>query len=103
VLDLLKETCMLWCKPAVTPIDQKTRLCAEAVELVDRERYQRLIGHLICLSHTRPNISFTVNMVSRYMHDPRKCHMNAVYQIFEVHKECTMKEVDLPKEWSPEY
>jgi Reverse transcriptase (RNA-dependent DNA polymerase) len=39
VLDLLKETCMLRCKPAVTPIEQKTRLGAEAGEPVDREWY----------------------------------------------------------------
>jgi Reverse transcriptase (RNA-dependent DNA polymerase) len=81
VLDLLKETGMLRCKPAVTPIEQKTRLGAEAGEPVDREWYQRLVGRLIYLSHTRPDISFAVSVVSRYMHDPREYHMDAVYQI----------------------
>jgi hypothetical protein len=81
VLDLLTETGMLGCRPAVAPIDQKFKLSAEAGELVDRERYQRLVGRLIYLSHTRPNISFAVSVVSRYMHDPREGHMDAVYQI----------------------
>jgi hypothetical protein len=81
VLDLLTETGMLGCKPAVAPIDQKSKLSAEAGEPVDKERYQRLVGRLIYLSHTRPDISFAVSVVSRYMHDPREGHMDAVYQI----------------------
>lgn len=81
VLDLLKETGMLGCKPATSPIDQKFKLSAEAGEPVDRERYQRLVGRLIYLSHTRPDISFAVSVVSRYMHDPRKGHMEVVYRI----------------------
>jgi hypothetical protein len=79
VLDLLKETSMLGCKPAVTPIEQNTRLGAEGREPVDRERYQRLIDHLIYLSHTCADISFAVSVVSRYMYDPREGHMDAVY------------------------
>jgi len=58
VLDLLTETGMLGCRPASAPIDQKSKLSAEAGEPVDRERYQRLVGRLIYLSHTRPDISF---------------------------------------------
>jgi hypothetical protein len=81
VLDLLTETGMLGCRPAVALIDQKFKLSAEAGESVDRERYQRLVGRLIYLSHTRPDISFVVSVVSRYMHDPREGHMDAVYQI----------------------
>jgi hypothetical protein len=81
VLDLLKETYMLGCKLAVTPIEQKTRLGAETEEPVDREWYQRLVGRLFYPSHTRPDISFAVSVVSCYMHDPREGHMDAVYQI----------------------
>ena len=81
VLDLLTETGMLGCKPAIAPMDQKVKLIAEGGDPVDRERYQRLVGELIYLSHTRPDISFPVSVVSRYMHDPRKSHMDAVYHI----------------------
>ena len=81
VLDLLTETGMLGCRPAVSPIDVMAKISAEAGEQVDRERYQRLVGRLIYLTHTRPDISFSVSVVSRYMHDPRKGHMDAVYHI----------------------
>jgi hypothetical protein len=81
VLDLLTETDMLGCRPATSSIDVKCKLSTEAGESVDRERYQRLVGRLIYLSHTHPNIFFTVSVVSRYMHDPRNGHMDTVYQI----------------------
>jgi hypothetical protein len=81
VLDLLTETSMLGCRLAASPIDQKYKLSAEAREPVGHERYQRLVGQLIYLSYTRPDISFAVSTVSRYMHDLKKGHMDAVYQI----------------------
>ncbi|XP_068338973.1 uncharacterized mitochondrial protein AtMg00810-like [Pyrus communis] len=59
VLDLLKETGMLGCKPADTPIVEKHYLGIHPnQEPVDRGRYQRLMGRLIYLSHTHPNISY---------------------------------------------
>jgi Reverse transcriptase (RNA-dependent DNA polymerase) len=85
VLDLLTETGMLGCRPAIAPIDQKFKLST------DRERYQRLVGCLIYLSHTHPDISFVVSVVSRYMHDPREGHMDAVYQILRYLKSAPRK------------
>ncbi|XP_020271454.1 uncharacterized protein LOC109846618 [Asparagus officinalis] len=92
-LDLHAETGMLGCKPAATPIDHSFKLSTEAGEPVDRERYHRLVGRLIYLSHTRPDISFAVSVVSRYMHDPRKGHMDAVYQILRYLKGSPGKEL----------
>ena len=42
---------------------------------IDKGRYQRLVGKLIYLSHTHPNIAFAVNRVSQHMHLPTKDHM----------------------------
>ena len=64
VLDLLTETGMVGCRPAATPIEQNHRLMADGGTPVDRERYQRLVGRLIYLSHTRPDITFVVSVVS---------------------------------------
>lgn len=57
VTDLLKETGMLGCKPSDTPIESGKKT-SNVGEPVDRERYQRLVGKLIYLSHTRPDIAF---------------------------------------------
>jgi hypothetical protein len=40
-----------------------------------------LVGKLIYLCYTHPDISFAVSVVSRYMHNPRKDHMDAVFRI----------------------
>ena len=81
VLDLLAETGMLGCRPCTSPIDRNHQICAQPGHSVDRETYQRLVGRLIYLCHTRPDISYAVSVVSRYMHDPRTGHMDLVYRI----------------------
>ncbi|KAH9769750.1 protein kinase domain-containing protein [Citrus sinensis] len=62
-LDLLKKTGMSGCKPADTPINPNVKLgeMKRGVH-VDTGRYQGLVGKLIYLSHTRPDITFAVSM-----------------------------------------
>ena len=81
VLDLLNETGMMHCRAAATPIDISYRITAESGELVEKENYQKLVGKLLYLCHTRPDIAFAVSIVSRYMHEPRTGHLDAVYRI----------------------
>jgi len=81
ILDLLSETGMLGCRPVSTLIDLNHKLCAESGNPIHKERCQRLVGRLIYLCHTRPDISYAVSVVSRYMHDPRSGHLDAVYRI----------------------
>ncbi|RVW86325.1 Retrovirus-related Pol polyprotein from transposon RE1 [Vitis vinifera] len=80
VLDLLTETGMLGCKPSDTLIEARNRMESDG-KLVDKEKYQRLVGRLIYLSHTRPDIAFAVSVVSQYMHSPKESHLEAVYKI----------------------
>jgi hypothetical protein len=40
-----------------------------------------LVGCLIYISHTRPDISFAVNMVSRCIYDLRESYMDVVCHI----------------------
>ena len=88
VLDLLSETGLSGCRPVATPIEQNHRLISKDGPPVDRERYQRLVGRLIYLSHTRPDIAFAVSVVSQFMHDPRSRHMDAVIKIIRYLKGC---------------
>jgi hypothetical protein len=82
ILDLLKETKMLGCKATDNRTEVNVKL-GEGSEspLVDKGRYQRLVGWLIYLSHTRPDIAYVVSVVSQFMHSPREPHMEAVYRI----------------------
>lgn len=82
VLDLLEETGMLGCKPADTPMEPHYKIGSrEDSPPVDTGRYQRLVGKLIYLSHTRPDIAFPVSVVSQFMNKPNEEHMDAVYRI----------------------
>lgn len=82
IIDLLKDTGMLNCKPIDTPMDPNVKLVTRGNETAtDRGKYQRLVGKLIYLSHTRPDIGFSVSAVSRFMNDPSEKHMDAVFRI----------------------
>ncbi|KAL4036983.1 hypothetical protein IC575_000564 [Cucumis melo] len=81
-LDLLIETGMLGCRPADTPIEFNCKLGNSVDQVpVDKEQYQRLVGKLIYLSHTRHDISFVVSVVSQFMQAPYEKHMEAVNRI----------------------
>ena len=82
VTDLLVETGKIGCKPISTPMDPNHKL-GEAKEepAVDKGMYQRLIGRLIYLVHTRPDIAYSVNVLSQFMHDPREPHLQAAHRV----------------------
>ncbi|CAL9017404.1 unnamed protein product [Prunus brigantina] len=82
ILDLLAETGMLDCKPIDTPSEQNHKLGLYPDQVpTDKERYQRLVGKLIYLSHTRPDIAYAVSVVSQFMHSPSEDHKGAVIRI----------------------
>ena len=84
VLDLLTKTGLLDCRTIDTPIEQNHCL-AEYPDQVpaDRARYQRLVGRLIYLAHTRPDVAYAVSVVSQFMHNPSESHMDAVMRILK--------------------
>lgn len=92
VLDLLNETEMLGCKPAETPMDTTIKLEeSDGRAPSDKGRYQRLVEKLIYLSHTRPDIGFSVSVVSQIMNNPTEKHMTAVTRIFRYLKKTLRK------------
>ncbi|PRQ39952.1 putative RNA-directed DNA polymerase [Rosa chinensis] len=63
VLDLLMETRMLDCNPIETPIEMNHNIAIYPDQVpTDKGRYQRLVGRLIYLSHTRPDIAYVVSV-----------------------------------------
>ena len=47
----------------------------------DTKTYKSLVGGLIYLTHTRPDISFPVGVASRYMNNPTNQHLRATRRI----------------------
>ena len=71
ILDLLKEAGLFGCKAVETPIEANLKLYPTKIEnVIDRERFQKLVGKLIYLSHTRLDLAFVVSIVSQFMHSP---------------------------------
>ena len=98
VLDMLVETGLLDYKPAETPMIPNHGLkIVDGAKPTDRERYQRLVGKLIYLAHTRPDISYAVGVVSQFMHQPQEDHMNAVMRIVRYLKGTTSYGIFLEK------
>ncbi|GAA0153218.1 transmembrane signal receptor [Lithospermum erythrorhizon] len=78
---------MLGCKPNTTPVEFGNKDQMFKGESVDKTMYQQLVGKLIYLSHTRPDIAFAVSLVSQYMHNPCRGHLDAVYRILRYLKQ----------------
>ncbi|CAL9007664.1 unnamed protein product [Prunus brigantina] len=59
----MKDLGLLGCKPADTPIEMNHKLCEGMdQEPTNKEQYQRLVGRLIYLAHTRPDIAYAVSV-----------------------------------------
>ena len=72
------------CKPVSTPVDTNVKLQAKQSDKndpINKTSFQRFIGRLLYLNHTRPDISFAVNSLSQYMSDPRQSHQTTADRI----------------------
>ncbi|GJU49838.1 retrovirus-related pol polyprotein from transposon TNT 1-94 [Tanacetum coccineum] len=49
--------------------------------MADARKFRSLVGRLIYLSHTRPDMAYAVGLVSRFMHCPSKQHYGAAKRI----------------------
>ncbi|KAJ0434592.1 putative RNA-directed DNA polymerase [Helianthus annuus] len=80
--DLLARFGMLDCKPSVVPMDVNAKLYADkGNKLDDPTMYRQIIGSLIYLTITRPDIAFAVGVLSRYMQSPRKPHLDVARKL----------------------
>ncbi|XP_066311073.1 uncharacterized mitochondrial protein AtMg00810-like [Miscanthus floridulus] len=67
---LLEQTGMAEYKACVTPMEEWLKLTKASTTMkVDATLYQSIVGGLHYLVHMRPNITFAVGYVSRFMED----------------------------------
>jgi len=99
ILEIISEAGLSRCKPAVIPIEQNTKLTSREYDLTssssvedsllkDPSGYQRLVGKLIYLTMTRPDICYAVQTLSQFMHNPKQSHMNAALKVVKYLKGC---------------
>jgi len=80
-IDLLNETGMLNSSLVSTPMNFSTKFHADGELLPDLTVYRRLIGKLIYLANTRPDITYVVNHLSQYVSSPIKDHHQVAFRI----------------------
>ncbi|KAJ3684366.1 hypothetical protein LUZ61_013530 [Rhynchospora tenuis] len=81
-LDIVAECGLLGGKPVAFPIEQNHNLSTASGKLMkDPERYRRLVGRLIYLTITRPDLCYSVHILAQFMHAPLDVHYDAAIRV----------------------
>jgi hypothetical protein len=79
---LLDKFRMENCKISPTPMEKGLKLSAKIdSKAVSESLYRQLVGNLIYLTTTRPDLSFAVSFISRFMTTPKVEHWTAVKRV----------------------
>jgi hypothetical protein len=80
--DIIKRFCLEECNPAETPIPLGTKLSKkDEGPTVDPTLYKSLVGILLYLTATWPDIMYAAGLVSRYMESPKDSHWKMAKRI----------------------
>ena len=72
------------CRPIAKPMITKwKKIDTQEDDEVDPTLYRQLIGSLVCLVNTRPDICYAMNTLSQFMVEPRRAHWAAVKHILK--------------------
>ncbi|GJX41764.1 putative ribonuclease H-like domain-containing protein [Tanacetum coccineum] len=84
VADMLKKFDLVNVKAAITPMETKLPLTKDEEAFdVDVHLYRSMIGSLMYLTASRPDIMYAVCVCSRFQVTPKTSHLNAVKRIFK--------------------
>ncbi|XP_071741390.1 uncharacterized mitochondrial protein AtMg00810-like [Rutidosis leptorrhynchoides] len=100
-LELLDEFGLIGSKPVGAPLETNVYVSYVPTQddsfLVDITKYQQLIGKLIYLTMTRPDISFYVQCLSQFMHSPLQSHLKIALRLLRYLKASPGKGVYIQK------
>jgi hypothetical protein len=69
-LEIIEDARLLGAALADTPMECGLKLLDKSDLLKDPDRFRRLVGRLIYLTVLRPDITYVVHVLSRFMHQP---------------------------------
>ncbi|CAH9103443.1 unnamed protein product [Cuscuta europaea] len=83
--DILEECGILAGRPSLFPMEQNLKLRPDdGSPLVDAPSYRRLIGRLLYLTVTRPDIVYSVSQPSQFLATPQQTHLDAATRILRI-------------------
>nr|GEV24287.1 DNA helicase [Tanacetum cinerariifolium] len=83
ILDILKRFGMKYCDTVPTPMVEQAKLKLDLVgKPVDHTDYRSMIGSLMYVTSSRPDIMFATCMCARYQANPNEHHVSVVKRIF---------------------
>nr|GEU62958.1 uncharacterized mitochondrial protein AtMg00810-like [Tanacetum cinerariifolium] len=82
-LESLKKYGFKSCDPVDTPMVEKSKLDEDKEgKAIDPSHYRGMIGTLLYLTVSRPDLQFAICMCARYQAQPNEKHLHAVKRIF---------------------
>ncbi|GJY27484.1 retrovirus-related pol polyprotein from transposon TNT 1-94 [Tanacetum coccineum] len=97
----MMEICFESCDPMDTPMVEKSKLDEDKEgKAVDSSHYRGMIGTLLYLTASRPDLQFSICMCARYQARPTEKHLNAVKRIFRYLKGTIHRGLWYPKDSS---
>ncbi|GJU56809.1 retrovirus-related pol polyprotein from transposon TNT 1-94 [Tanacetum coccineum] len=98
IKEMLKKFGLEDSKPMKTPMSSDTKLTKdEECESVDSTKYRGMIGSLLYLTASRPDIMFSVCLCAHFQEAPKTSHLEAVKRIFRYIKGTTHLGLWYPK------
>lgn len=82
-----------------SPMEQQHKLFNDSDEICsDPGEYQRLVGLLLYLTCTRPDINYVIHTLSQFMQEPHQPHLNAVHRVLRYLKGSLGQGILLPSD-----
>lgn len=102
-LEILEDVGFLGAKPTRFPMEQNLALTQSNGDLLsDPSVYRRLVGRLIYLTITRPDLVYAVHVLSQFMDKPRMPHLEAAHRVLRCIKQTPGQGILLPSMGTPE-
>lgn len=84
IQDILTDSGMVDCVSSPAPLPAGLKLSIDDGDLIaEPDIYRRLVGRLLYLGLTRPDLSYSVQHLSQFMHAPRVPHLRAVLHVLK--------------------
>ncbi|XP_019154479.1 PREDICTED: uncharacterized protein LOC109150899 [Ipomoea nil] len=97
-IDILEEARFLGCKPASTPMTHGLKLSHnDDIHIDDVSSYRRLIGRLLYLTATRPNLTYVIQQISQFIDAPTDKHFSTAHRVLRYIKSSPGQGLFYPK------